>query len=553
MKKINLFKFVWTFVLLLFLSISSHARDIYLSPDGLDTNSGDLGAPFKTFSRAISVAKDLDVIRVSGMIKIKEEPVNSSSDDNKNGDHILPDGSSSYKDPETKVVYNTWNATGNNGIRMLSKKLTIIGENNTTSGFDGEGATRLFKFYDVGKKIVFKNLTFKRGCSDPNDEQGAGFFIRNTIPPDFEKCIFSGNKNTVKQDGGAIFYDAQRADQTALFHQCIFRDNASVNGGDIHILSGNIQLTECLMENNTLENGGRGGSLFVKLNQERDINLLVKRSVIQNNFAPGHGGALFYEDSGEGNYQCNITLEACALLSNTSHDRGGALFIDNKTQGRTLNLSLINTTIYNNTSGNDGGGLIINRGEKGSELTIINCTITQNKAGNEEHGGGIKFMDDENFSSQKMVKKIYNTIIENNTSPGNLRSDLSIQTYTATTQDLIMDRSFVGVGRGTFSATNYQNENKINYDNGTEKPANIYQPSNAVVELYKAIPLQYGSDNASKSEGIGYGKAKYLQDRSIHFDQIGKWRSFKGGICNIGAVEVGIGEMAPTGSDWIEK
>jgi hypothetical protein len=544
----------FTFSILFFCAaIMSEAKDIYVSSNGDDTHDGtSTSSPYKTISRAITEAMDGDVIHVSGIIKIKNEPNNLADNENKNGNHINVNGSVTYTNPTTGIVYRTWNAGGNNGVKMLSKELTIVGFSKS-DGFDGEKATRLFKLDGTAKKVTFKNLTFKNGCSDPNSDQGPAFYIRGGVPPVFEGCIFSDSKNTSSVDGGAFYYASpQSLTETSVFKQCTFRNNFANNGANFFITCGNYEFTECVMEKSNLTSG-RGGAMMVRLNQNQAINILAKKSVFQNNAVYGNGGVLFFEDGGSGAYQCNMTFEACAFLNNTSNDNGGAFFVDNKTTARTINLTVINSTFYNNSSRNQGGAIDINKGETGSELNLVNCTLTENIAGNVNNGGGVRFMNDGSFSSQKMTKRILNTIIENNRATNNARSDISIQSYTPTVTDLVIDRSFIGITKDAFSvsvANNYQNSNKINYDDGNTEPINIFQPANVVIELYQAIALQYGSATAPRSAGIGYGDANYLQERNIHFDQIGKWRSFEGGACNIGSVEVEVWDMEEELADW---
>ncbi|MDR3217682.1 MAG: T9SS type A sorting domain-containing protein [Dysgonamonadaceae bacterium] len=538
MKSSNLFKVIPTLIYFLSVCALSPAKDIYVSPTGLDTNDGaSTTTPLQTLSRAISVAEDLDVIHVLGWISIKKEPSNPD-DTNKDGGNININGSSTYNDDG--VIYNTWNAMRTNGIKLLDKELTIRGANRSTCGFLGEDTTRLFRMDNVSKKIKFESLTFKDGCSDPNDDHGAGFLIRSSAP-DFHNCVFENNRNVNKSDGGAFYFDMQINDKT-VFSECTFQNNGSrENGGDFFILTGTYEFLQCYMlgTNLTGDNlgGSRGGAFFIRSDNKRGVDLYVKRTLFQNYQTKGDGGVVMYEDGGDPKNN-RLLFEACFFNTNISKGKGGAVFFESRTPETKVKAYFINTTFYRNQSNNEGGALDTRNGVEGSELNIINCTFSENKTlGGDDNGAGICFQ-----GGADMIKRIYNTILEYNACNNTSRSDLSVKDgYIPTAQNLIIDRSFIGATRGGNHFANYINNNEINYDLGNEytSKANFAFSPDFFIEYFRCIPLSYFEDELQfYSTGVKYGNSKYLQDVGIDVDQLGWKRPFIDGVCCIGSVEV---------------
>ncbi|MDR1459165.1 MAG: T9SS type A sorting domain-containing protein [Bacteroidales bacterium] len=529
-------KAVCVFVCFLSMCISSSAKDIYVSPDGIDTNEGELETtPVKTISRALSIAADGDVINVMGFIDLKKEPDNNAD---KNGNSINPNGTSTYT--EDDIIYNTWNPSGTCGVKMLNKELIIRGMKRSTCGFSGGDTTRLFKFENISKKIKFESLTFRNGCSDPNDDHGAAFWIRASAP-DFYDCAFNNNKNVQKADGGAFYFDMQNTNNKSVFSECSFQNNTSrENGGDFFMTSGTFEFLHCYMLGTDMTKdvygGSRGGAFFIRSNGNETFNLYVKRTVFQNYLTKGDGGAVMYED--DGNPKNNkLIFEACAFLDNVSKNKGGAIFLDARTGGVEVEATFVNTTFYRNISDNEGGAFDLRNGAAG-ELKIVNCTFTENKTKYDENGAGICF----HGNNKKMKKRIYNSVFENNTADNTSRTDLAVKDGTPADDDLFIDRSFIGAVRGGGNfVESYTGNNVINYDlSGSYKPKiNFAFPSDFFIEFFRCIPLSY-FDNESQaySTGIGYGKSQYLQELGIDRDQLGWKRAFTGGFCCVGSVEV---------------
>lgn len=551
MKENYLLKIVCTFIILLFCSLSSPAKEIYVSPVGLDTHTGESSiAPVKTISRALSLATDGDVINVLGFIDMKAEPVNNAD---KNGNSINNDGSSTFT--VDGVTYNTWNPSNTCGVKMLNKSLIIRGLKRSTCGFDGKDTTRLFKFENISKKVKFESLTFRNGCSDTNDEHGAAFWIRSGAP-DFHDCAILNNRNVKKEDGGA-FYFQMRINDKSVFSECTFQGNTSrENGGDFFITSGSFEFIHCYMLGTDMTKdvfgGSRGGAFFIRSGDNEPFSLVVKRTVFQNYLTKGDGGAVMYEDGGNPKNN-KMRFEACSFIGNVSKNKGGAVFLDVRTGGVNVEATFVNTTFYKNVSDNEGGAFDLRNGETG-ELKIVNCTFTENRTRFDGNGAGICF----HGNNKKMKKRIYNTVFEYNTADNTSRTDLAVKDDTPTPDDLFIDRCFIGAirGGGSFYDT-YSANNVINYDlsgSHTSK-INFAFPPDFFIEFFRCIPLSYfDNESQSYSTGIGYGKAQYLQELGVDRDQLGWRRLFANDFCCVGSVEVDDEELMslvdPEGGYW---
>jgi predicted outer membrane repeat protein len=538
MKRIILseLKAVCISICFLLMCVPSPAKDIYVSPEGVDTNDGELqSTPVQTISRALSIAADGDIIHVLGFIELKKEPVNEID---KHGYSINPDGTSTFTVGE--VTYNTWNPSGTCGVKMLDKNLIIRGVKRSACGFDGGDTTRLFKFENISKKVKFESLTFRNGCSDPNDDHGAAFWIRSAAP-DFHDCAFTNNKNVLKADGGAFYFEMKDIGDKSVFSECSFQNNTSKeNGGDFFITSGSYEFFRCYMLGTDMTKdiygGSRGGAFFIRSNGNETVNLSVKRTVFQNYLTKGDGGVVMYEDGGDPKVN-TLTFEACSFLNNVSKNKGGAIFLDARTTGVEVKASFINTTFYRNQSDSEGGAFDLRNGAAG-ELKIVNCTFTENKTKFDDNGGGICFHGD----NKKMLKKIYNSIFEYNTADNTSRTDLAIKDGVPEADDLFIDRSFIGAVRGGGNfVDSYVSNNEINYDltGSYHSKINFAFPADFFIEYFRCIPLSYfDNESQSYSPGIGYGKAQYLQELGADRDQLGWKRLFTGGFCCVGSVEV---------------
>ena len=271
------------------------------------------------------------------------------------------------------------------------------------------------------------------------------------------------------------------------------------------------------------------------------INLKVKGTVINNNKTNKDGGAIAIWEKGSKKAKSEITFEACAINFNeTESGNGGAVSFNNKLEGFAFTLSFINSTIYGNKAKGFGGAMYFSQARTGSDLSIINCTIIENevKSSGAGYTGGIRFNDTDNtgtsvISTKNMIKRIYNSIIENNFAAEgtNTYMDISFRAYTPENNlDFYMNNSFVGKILATPAYESpAENKNVLNYGKGQ---AGLQTLTVDVVEKQNYVPLK------DDSKAIAAGDSQYLKKFKVNTDQIGNTRSFTNNQCTIGAVEV---------------
>jgi predicted outer membrane repeat protein len=89
------------------------------------------------------------------------------------------------------------------------------------------------------------------------------------------------------------------------------------------------------------------------------------------------GGAVLVQDTETGD---QVSIQGCVISSNTSSDRGGAVFTDGG-----ANLTIQNSTFTKNSAGGEGGAMYC----QSAHLTIQDSTFSSNVSGNE--GGAIVY------------------------------------------------------------------------------------------------------------------------------------------------------------------
>jgi len=138
------------------------------------------------------------------------------------------------------------------------------------------------------------------------------------------------------------------------------------NGGGIFVANSNtIELTNCMISNNS---AAWGGGIFSLTSP-----LLLNNCTISDNFASGGYGGIGILDS-------SITLWDCTISNNSTEGDGGGIY----TYWKWSTISLINCNINNNSAGGDGGGIYL---YQAGDSLISNNLISNNSAS--DIGGGI--------------------------------------------------------------------------------------------------------------------------------------------------------------------
>lgn len=569
MKHNSLLKALFTIFMCGSISLAS-AADIYLSNSGVDTNDGlSPSTPVKTLSKAFTVALAGDVIHVMNMINISDEPKTTSTT---RGDIDLLRLDPAKKIEQNGTTYTTWNIrSGTEGIMVPAISLTIVGDDKTTCGFDGNDVSSIIR-QDHGTTgtatITYKNLTFKNGKSPDNSGGAAVYFrIANVTETGqaghFINCDFIANKSKVDKPGGAIAVVQQPGIVT--FKHCRFAENIASKGAAMYIERGTVSIDSCVFENHDLTTAvtghltttfpaaSVGAAIHCNLAAAgMTVSLDVKNTLFKNNKVGANGGAFSTAETNPTTVTSgtqNIKFTNCAFVNNTTATGlGGAVYLNNVNAGTTQDISFINTTFTGNQAGaNTGGAIAVNNFLVNSKFNLINCTVSGNKvSGTTAAGGaGVRILK----GAAAGVCKIQNSILENNTAvDANMASaadyaDLGMENnvdpvsfvetpgYVAGTS-LIIEKSLIGSCKNTDFDTQFP-LNKANYVfelNGSI--ANSYKAKLGVFdEEHNYFPLLAGS------EAIAYGSTSFLTSLTpaVTTDQIGRNRPAVN--CSAGAYE----------------
>jgi predicted outer membrane repeat protein len=237
------------------------------------------------------------------------------------------------------------------GANLTSKNFAFTIEgldaSSTLDGYSGTG--RLFTINGASSAdVTFKNLTF----------------LNNTSALD---------------GGGGVFFN-NNAGATASFENCTFTGNSvssNAGGGVILASNGNLNITDCVFENNT--SSDKGGAIVAG----NSVNVTISGSLFNGNSAT-KGGAIAVTGNG-----VDFVLNTSTFVNNSvSSNGGGAMYFG----GTSANSSITNTTVFNNTvnftslNQSTGGGIRI---EGARPFTISNSLI---------YGNYVSFGNETNFS-----------------------------------------------------------------------------------------------------------------------------------------------------------
>ncbi|GHV24866.1 hypothetical protein FACS1894176_02080 [Bacteroidia bacterium] len=509
MKTLTSWKFLAVFLLTACFSQVLSAKDVYLSSTGDDDENDGLSAsaPVATVSKALNLVYNISnsTIHVSGFIS------------------TVPDNNGGYG----AVIQGNFYVN-----------LTIEGDDKTTCGFDGGGVNGTLNFQAVNRSITIKNLTFKNG----NTTQGGGLRIINSNSNDsakpftVENCIFKDNYTSAS--GTMHVYNA-----TAVIRNCEFRNNKAKLGGGIYQASagGLVIVDNCIIENNdntTIANSD-GGAIYLA----NPNGFTINNCIIRNNKILRYGGGIYINPSNSTNVNANntVVIKNTLIAKNESTgNSGGGVYVGNATTGSSIDVSLINTTIFGNKTSQHGGGLIATGAQPGSSLRFINCTVTDNESTN--NNGGFGAGVSVRSADQNIATYIYNSIFEGNyASAGGtttVYSDFWFSGGTITPQGLLgtnafINNSIVGTNIGNFSGTP-TTDNKINLGASW---SGLATPHADYITNYNYIPLLSTANARHK------GDAQYLLAKKLLTDQTGTTRkNIARGIVDAGAVEYALPE-----------
>jgi hypothetical protein len=214
--------------------------------------------------------------------------------------------------------------------------------------------------------------------SNESDYYGGGALVEDQASNvQFERCVFDSN-HTDQQGGGLAVYGG-----TVILDDCDFTQNdaggpsaQTANGGGIYMQRSTVTLRGCnLRENQAVADAATGGGLH---NDHLVTLKMIRCTFVQNSVEAEsvHGGGGAFLDNG--------TLLDCVFQANEVIDTGAG---PAGTGGGVLcgSVSVVNSLFYDNYAWRGGA---ISQYFGGDNSTFINCTVTQNAAGDPSSGGG---------------------------------------------------------------------------------------------------------------------------------------------------------------------
>jgi VCBS repeat-containing protein len=293
------------------------------------------------------------------------------------------------------------------GAISIDKSIILSGPGPEKLTVEANNRSRIFIIEEkISTELL--GLTLSNGY---DIEQGGAILVdkgRLTI----ENCRFTHNTTS---NGGVIY---NNEGTLSINNSAFGNNNASYHGGAIHVYSGTLEIENSSFEKNqTLEDNGRGGSIFLErqstliirsnshFNQNQAVNggaiysleseVLLSQTHFFNNQAVNFGGAVHLQQSllqseystfgsnlagisGGAIFHANGTLiiDTATISGNMSVFQGGGIFIDQS------GLSTIDNSVLNANSAETGGGIYADQ----STVNLNNTHLAKNNAKN---GGGI--------------------------------------------------------------------------------------------------------------------------------------------------------------------
>ena len=232
------------------------------------------------------------------------------------------------------------------GELVLRQSVTIdLHQNNDGIGasVSGGGSQRIFRTDGPGAATVTLNdLELTGGFVNSGIDGGGGAIHVGGYRLNVSNCIINDNTAYGAYGGGGIF--AENGSQVVI-SGTVLADNRGSNGGAVHALSGtSISLRDCVLQRNRAVD--LGGAIY-----QYSGEIVVENSVLDSNstidYHVGHGGALSLRSA-------HGTISS-STISNNYSNRGGGIFFGNTLTGK------IDLTIANNVVGSSyasGGGLV---------------------------------------------------------------------------------------------------------------------------------------------------------------------------------------------------
>lgn len=322
--------------------------------------------------------------------------------------------------------------------------------------------------YAVGTLTVSNSTFTDNRIQTPNADQGGGA-IYVSGDAQISGTTFEENKytNTGNNEGGggAIYARGTLTIGGAKFltnHVFGPSGGGGGAGGAIYTSSATLNISNSLFQNN--EASFKGGALCLT---GELCNGVIRYSTFRNNSANnGGGGAIFAQGSlNLGTYDNDHSLRnagANYFVENRAAKRGGAILFDQSGDGSNPGTLTVSYTMFTlNTATGDNGGAIYLNSDAG---TIESCTFSANQCSNSNGtscGGGVYF--DVSNSATGAGSSVVNSTFSGNQSYGGTSNyggalyivgDIALNSDTFTNGNAASDRGgAVYVASGTTSIT----------------------------------------------------------------------------------------------------
>ena len=258
------------------LSAGSFDKTIYVSDTGDDSGSGSQESPYATLYRSLS-------------------DVNSS------------DNAAIYVGPGTFTGENNTNLQINLAHKNYNGSLTIIGDSNGGTIFDGDDSASIIKSISADSIVTLINITFAHGKTD------MGSAIRSAGDLTIDGCVFTENEAT---NLAAVY--PEKGSLTIMNSK--FINNTGKQVVDIYSSVSEMELT---LLNNLFE----GSTATYSYSYAPSVSMQSGKSIIKGNtfkdmtgsYTGSNGGIIFFQNAYlKNNNFINCTSSTALLFSNTN-------------------------------------------------------------------------------------------------------------------------------------------------------------------------------------------------------------------------------------------
>ena len=244
---------------------------------------------------------------------------------------------------------------GFNGSETMRAQRDWIANPTILSGDLGTAGDNSDNCYNVVLSVSDANTTILDGFTvSGGNANGSGSLLVETI--------------TIRKTdgGGMVTYSSN-----PTVGNCTFSGNSAEYGGGMSNLSSNPTVSNCTFSGNTAVDEGGGMQNF------RSSPTVTACTFTNNSAATtsafGGGGGM------SNSFNSSPTVSKCSFMGNVSNYHGGAML---NIVGST---PTVTNCLFSGNSTLSSGGAVSNY----APSTLINCTISGNKAGNSDGGGGI--------------------------------------------------------------------------------------------------------------------------------------------------------------------